>query len=143
MSSTVKESYFWKQVKAGLEDVETDLCRIENVAGTGIFDVNACRRGREAWIELKVFHGRKIYFRNSQRSWAVRRSKVGGRALVLVRNDDVLFLHSAIAIVNAKSTPGNDGKSFSVDASDLPAPLFTCAKPFKWSALREAIFESP
>ena len=140
MNIAVKESYFWQQVKAGLDDVETHLCRIENTAGTGISDVNACCRGQEVWIELKVFHGRRIYFRNSQKSWIVRRSEVGGRIFVLARNENMLCMYDAAAVVQAESIPGSDNKSFSVDIDKLPPVLFACVKPFKWAELRERLF---
>ena len=140
MNIAVKESYFWQQVKAGLDDVETHLCRIENTAGTGISDVNACCRGQEVWIEMKVFHGRRIYFRNSQKSWIVRRSEVGGRIFVLARNENMLCMYDAAAVVQAESIPGSDNKSFSVDIDKLPPALFACAKPFKWAELRERLF---
>lgn len=141
MSTTVKESYFWQQVKAGLDDQNTHLSRIENTAGTGISDINVCHRGQEAWIELKVFHGRRLHFRNSQKSWILRRSGVGGRILVLARNQDVLTMYDAAEVVRSTATPGSDSKSFSVDVDALPTPLLTCRKPFRWSEVREKIFE--
>jgi len=138
----VKESYFWLQVKAGLDDDETHLCRIENTAGTGISDVNACCRGQEVWVELKVFHGRRLYFRNSQKSWIVRRSKVGGRIFVLTRNENTLAMYCAADVMKCEAIAGNDGKSFSVDVDELPPPVYVCRKPFKWSELHEKLFGS-
>lgn len=147
MSTAVKESYFWTQVKAGLGDDETQLCRIENTAGTGIFDVNGCRAGREVWIELKVFHGNRVHFRNSQRIWGLRRASVGGNLYVLIRHDNglggaVMLLYSAMAVFNVayKSEPG--GKSFSILSNDMPEPLYRCSKPFRWDGLRTQIFET-
>jgi hypothetical protein len=143
MSVAVKESYFWQQVKAGLDDAGTHLSRIENTAGTGISDVSACCLGREAWIELKVFHGKRLHFRNSQRVWITRRVAAGGRVLVLARRDDDAVLYRALDVVLSACKVESDGKSFSIDASDLPTPIFSCHKPFKWSELRSAIFELP
>jgi hypothetical protein len=140
MNVQVKESYFWQQVKAGLDDASTHMCRIENTAGTGISDVNACCRGQEVWLELKVFHGRRLYFRNSQKSWIVRRSEVGGRIFILARNEDTLIMYDAAAMMQCEAIPGNDGKSFSVDVDKLPPPIYVCHKPFKWAELRERLF---
>ena len=140
MNVQVKESYFWAQVKAGLDDGSTHLCRIENTAGTGISDVNACCRGQEIWLELKVFHGRRLYFRNSQKSWIVRRSEVGGRIFVLARNEDTLIMYDAAAMMQCEAIHGNDGKSFSVDVDKLPPSIYVCRKPFKWAELRERLF---
>ena len=140
MSIQVRESYFWQQVKIGLDNVETHLVRIENSAGNGISDVNACCRGQEIWLELKVFHGRRLYFRNSQKSWIVRRSEVGGRIFVLARNEDTLIMYDAAAMMQCEAIHGNDGKSFSVDVDKLPPSIYVCRKPFKWAELREKLF---
>ena len=140
MSVLVKESYFWQQVKIGLDNVETHLVRIENSAGNGISDVNACCRGQEIWLELKVFHGRRLYFRNSQKSWIVRRSEVGGRIFILARNEDTLIMYDAAAMMQCEAIHGNDGKSFSVDVDKLPPSIYVCRKPFKWAELRERLF---
>ena len=140
MSIQVRESYFWQQVKIGLDNVETHLVRIENSAGNGISDVNACCRGQEIWLELKVFHGRRLYFRNSQKSWIVRRSEVGGRIFILARNEDTLIMYDAAAMMQCEAIHGNDGKSFSVDVDKLPPSIYVCRKPFKWAELREKLF---
>lgn len=136
----VKESYFWQQVKGGLEDSETHLCRIENTAGVGISDINACHKGVEAWLELKIFHGARLHFRNSQRNWIHRRWTVGGRVFVIARRDDQLFIYDGVKCVLAPSRPESNEKSFSVLESDLPTPIYTCNKPFKWDIARKYIF---
>ncbi len=141
MSTDVKESYFWQQVKAGLEDIRTHLSRIENTAGTGISDVSACNKGREVWLELKVFHGNNIHFRSSQRIWITRRVAVGGKVLVLARKDDELLLYEARHVLAAPFTShGEDRKSFHVKYADMPYPNYSCKKPFRWEEVRNAIF---
>ena len=141
MGVNVKESYFWQQVKAGLEDAETHLSRIENTAGTGISDVSACRAGVETWIELKVFHGNGVHFRTSQRIWITRRLAAGGRVVVLARKDDQLLLYRAAEVLAAPCTAhGADKKSFHVRLDDMPQPLFSCCKPFQWGEVRSRIF---
>lgn len=148
MSLLVKESYFWTQVKGGLTDLTTHMCRIENTAGTGIFDVNACSSGVEVWVELKVFHGNILKFRTSQRVWAAVRTVAGAKNLfVLARKDDwsggtVMYLYRAEEVFKVPSKVSTDGKSFSILFADLPTPLLSCKKPFKWSDVRRILFET-
>ena len=142
---SVKESYLWTQVKAGLDDGKTHLSRVENDAGTGVFDVNACRRGVEVWIELKVMRGNYLHFRTSQRSWAAKRIACGGRALVLARQDvdstSHVWLFRASDIIECPHQVEKDGKGFRINLYDLPTPIFGCKKPFDWFELRRKIFE--
>ena len=139
----IKESALWQQVKNGLEDEQTHLSRIENTAGTGISDVSACSHGVEVWLELKVFHGNDLHFRNSQRAWITRRLSVGGRVFVVARGDDVLYAYAAGDILQAPFTQHPpERKSFHVKCVDLPVPLYACRKPFKWAELREKLFGS-
>jgi Holliday junction resolvase len=68
--------------------------------GRGIPDLNACRDGREVWIELKRIDGWRINFRPEQVAWIERRTRVGGRVLVLARKkgrevDDLMLLSPA------------------------------------------------
>lgn len=137
----VKESYFWKQVKAGLEDQHTQLCRIENTAGTGISDVNICSHGVEVWLELKVFRRKYLHFRTSQRVWITRRTSVGGLVWIVARNGDDFEIYDAVAILACPHKSNPDKKSFSIAAADLPSPVYRCSKPYKWREIREALFK--
>ena len=136
----VKESYFWTQVKAGLENAETHLSRIENTAGTGISDISACSHGVEVWLELKVFHGDRLQFRTSQRTWIMRRTDVGGKVLIVARKGDELYVYDGRKVVMA-NVAWRDDKSFSIATWDLPAVIFHCKKPFKWDEIRKAVFD--
>lgn len=140
MKATVKESYFWAQIRAGLESGDTHLSRIENTAGTGISDVSACHNGREVWLELKVFHGNNLQFRASQRNWIYKRSMVGGRVLVVARKGDELRIYDGYKAVMSPSTPIAERKAFVVAEIDLPEPLLSCQKPFKWQSIKNTIF---
>jgi hypothetical protein len=135
----MKESAFWQQTKAGLDGPDVHLSRIENTAGTGISDVNMCCNGVEIFIELKMFHGTKLHFRMSQRSWIVRHLNCGGRVFVMARMGDVLYLYNAQVCMDAEHTPHADRKSFTVDIKALPPPLYVCKKPFKWREVREKL----
>lgn len=139
-TTQVKESYLWAQVSAGLTDPQTHLTRVENDAGTGISDVSACRGGVSVFIELKVFHGNNVHFRTSQRTWIVKRTNAGGRVLVVVRDGDKLLVYPARECVLSECTVLKDKKSFYVKRQDLPTPLYTCDKPFKWSEVRNVVF---
>lgn len=139
----VKESYFWQQVKVGLSDARTHLSRIENTAGTGISDVTACSDGIEIWIELKVFHGKKLHFRTSQRVWITNRLGVGGIVWIVARNGDNLQIYDAAAIMAAPHKSYPEKKAFSISVEDLPLPVYQCNKPFKWGDVREVLFRSP
>lgn len=139
----VKESYFWTQVRAGLSDENTHLSRIENTAGTGISDISACSRGVEIWIELKVFHGKKLYFRTSQRVWITNRLRVGGIVWVVARNGDDLQIYDGAAIMAAPHKSYPEKKAFSISTEDLPPPMYQCGKPFRWGDIREVLFRRP
>ena len=141
MGVQVTESAFWQQVKSGLESQDTHLCRIESTIGSGIPDINACSNGIELFIELKVFHGNDLHFRSSQRAWILRRLSVGGRVLVLTRRDDCLLIYSSAEVLAAPFiSHGADRKSFHIKGEDLPNPLYSCKKPFKWGEVRKILF---
>ena len=91
------ESDFWLQVKARLPG---HLVRIENTAGVGTPDVNACWQGKEAWIELKVAKGHYIYFRAAQVVFMTRRAVENGRVFVLVKYDEALLLFTGAELVS-------------------------------------------
>jgi hypothetical protein len=140
MKTQIKESYFWSQVKAGLESLDTHMSRIENTAGTGISDVSACHNSVEVWLELKIIHGKRLYFRNSQKIWITKRAAVGGKILVVARKDGELFIWDGITTMFAPHSPGADGKSFSIKEDDMPPPLYHCRQPFNWREIKATIF---
>ena len=69
--------------------------RIENVAGTGVPDVNGCIDHIEFWIETKIAKAGAFNIRPDQVAWHTKRVNKGGRAFVLVREDDTLTLYRA------------------------------------------------
>ena len=92
----MSESDFWLQVKANLPG---HMVRIENLAGIGTPDVNACHKGSECWLELKVAKGHQIYFRSAQVVFMARRTAEGGRVFVLVKYGDNLLLFTGQELV--------------------------------------------
>ena len=72
-----------------------DLIRIENAAGVGTPDVNACYQGCEVWLELKVCPRKRLLVRKEQRVWGFRRARAGGTVWVINRDGDNIdfYLH--------------------------------------------------
>jgi hypothetical protein len=63
--------------------------RIETWAGAGVFDLNICHEGAEAWVELKQCTKPKrpdtklaVKVRAAQVAWEVERRQAGGRTWV-------------------------------------------------------------
>jgi hypothetical protein len=104
-------------------------------------DVNACRRGVETWIELKISHGNWLHFRNSQRGWIVRRAVAGGTVLVVARHLDSLYMWLAKDLMDPAIAVNVDEKSFKVALDKaLPLKLACWTKPYQWTEVADAIF---
>jgi Holliday junction resolvase len=87
--ATSLEKNFWSVVKNAMErDLPgVHLQRIETgMTGRGIPDVNACYRGVEAWLELKVVEGRRVLLRPEQVAWHAKRAAVGGNNFIIARD---------------------------------------------------------
>lgn len=113
------ESEFWRSLKPRLDKLlpGSHVERYENAVGAGTADVNVCVGGKETWAELKIFNGRKIKFRASQKPWILKRHGAGGRVVVLVRDDrGVVSAYRAHELVcRCAVLPGDfSGKSFVV-----------------------------
>jgi hypothetical protein len=140
MTIKVSESEFWQKIKRGLDLPDVHMSRIESTSGPGISDISACCNSVETWLELKIFHSNRLHFRASQRIWISRRMEVGGRVLVLVlRNEEIFIYPGSIVLLNEYRVE-KEGKSFSIHFDDLPTPMFTCGKPFKWQQIKGTIF---
>jgi hypothetical protein len=120
---------------------EWHTCRLENTVGSGMFDINCCHAGKEAWIDLKAASGNWIVVKNSQRTFAHERHRAGNdRTFFLVRREDELLLYQASDVVAAQYTPLTDGKGFRVNLNHVADPLLTTHKPFDWNSLWANIF---
>ncbi len=137
----MKESYLWSQFKEAMAGF-AHASRIENTAGNGMSDVNLCKNGKEIWVELKMFKGRRLHFRNSQLSWICSRHNFGGRIFVVARNDDSLFAYDAYILLSRNPHRPETPQSFSIQADDpgTMGLLWRSAKPFRWQELREVLF---
>lgn len=85
----MRESAVWrKYVKPVTKQVGGDWQRIESgLTGGGIPDINACRKGKEIWIELKVVDGRRVKMRPEQVGWHLRRARAGGVTFILAYHE--------------------------------------------------------
>lgn len=136
-----ESTHLWKPLRDNLKEPHFE--RIENSAGAGRPDINGCFRGRTVDIELKIFKGNQLVFREGQPVWIYRRTQAGGRVVVLARKDDNLMLYSAIE-ATAKTVPHRVLASGDIAYTVLGniTPLFETSRPFRWPELQDAIFET-
>lgn len=88
----MKESSLWNKVRK-YSRAWGRVDRIENLAGTGQFDVNYCIAGKEGWVELKVWPRK---YRPSQAEFARQQHENRGIAYVLVQVGREVYLVRAM-----------------------------------------------
>ncbi|HYD35940.1 MAG TPA: hypothetical protein VD999_07820 [Vitreimonas sp.] len=98
--------------------------RIENVAGTGVADINGCFRGIEFWIESKISKGSHIEIRPDQIAWLTKRYEKGGRVFVVYRQEDTI----GVLIPDGRGSFRN---------------IFQTGKPFKYKELENIFLYHP
>lgn len=136
--SSLTETRIYASLKNGwspLRDVH--LCRIENASISGMSDVNACYRGREVWIELKVAVNDRIRspIRSSQIAWSAKRVASGGRVMVLVRDgDDHYYLFRSDVLVFLRE------HAVSCVARNYGVLYESAVNLVKWPQVRDAAF---
>ena len=89
----MKESRFWKKIKAGLlsaANYDIHLVRVENSVCPGTPDLNGCYRGKEFWLELKVGRNKLSAV---QHLWANKRIAAGGRVFNLRQRTTYIGLY--------------------------------------------------
>jgi hypothetical protein len=134
------ESSFWRQVSKGLSS-RVHACRVENRAGRGMSDVNACRDRVEVWIELKVQKGPRLRFEPSQFLWIGQRLRAGGRVFVLARKTQEVSLYSGgVCFGTYDNTPVMKGKKMWVKP-DARYLLLRGMDPIDWTKFEKRIFE--
>ncbi len=125
-----------------MEKFGIHLCRVENVAGSGIPDVNACWRGVEIWIELKMFRGNQLHFRCSQLGWISKRIVAGGHVAVLARKNDEVWVFDGTTIAKLAQAEAFsrqiDGGVVVTPTAEHAAGVF--AKPLDWEGIRAILF---
>lgn len=125
-----KEKNLWALVRDNLLDFH--LQRIETgLTGSGVPDVNGCKKGQEFWIELKEIHsGNSLTLRPMQVSWLVKRAQHGGQVFVLARKNNQMKLFHVDGLERAQEIVKGGFKS---DA------LLTLDIPYDWDALSTAL----
>jgi hypothetical protein len=66
--------------------------RIETATTAGVPDVYMCHDGQSIWVELKIVRGNYALLRKEQYAWGIRHARHGGRAIVLARSGDEMFI---------------------------------------------------
>lgn len=133
----MREAQLWTLIR---EKLTGHLVRIENLAGSGQPDVNACLKGSEVWIELKMVKGNYIIFRSSQIAFFSRRAAVQGKVMVLARKEDNLILFRAEDVLSVADLlePVKDG-SVKIHWTKIPNPV-VFSKPWQWEKIADLIY---
>lgn len=82
----MSEDDFRQRVRTALKGC--DVMRVETGIHHGVPDLNVCRLGVEAWVELKIEERRGILLRPAQFAWGTRRASHGGRVCVISSLND-------------------------------------------------------
>ena len=125
-----KESNLWALLRDNLLDFH--LQRIETgITGSGVPDVNGCKKGKEFWVELKEIHsGNSLTLRPMQVSWLAKRAMYGGQVFVLARkNNEIKLFH----------VDGLEGAQHLVKDCFKSKALLTITIPYEWEALSSAL----
>jgi penicillin-binding protein-related factor A (putative recombinase) len=125
-----KEKNLWALLRDNLLDFH--LQRIETgMTGSGVPDVNGCKKGKEFWVELKEIHsGNSLTLRPMQVSWLAKRAMHGGQVFVLARkNDEIKLFH----------VDGLEGVQQLVKDGFKSKALLTLTIPYEWEALSSAL----
>ena len=125
-----KESNLWALLRDNLLDFH--LQRIETgITGSGVPDVNGCKKGKEFWVELKEIHsGNSLTLRPMQVSWLAKRAMYGGQVFVLARKNNEIKLFHVDGLEGAQQLVKDGFKS---------KALLTLTIPYEWEALSSAL----
>jgi hypothetical protein len=122
LSSQTEKRNVYELLRKNLPEIHWQ--RIENVAGTGVADVNGCCDGVEFWSESKVAKNGEFEIRPDQIAWLTLRRRHGGRVFVTVREEQTLSIY----------VPDGEG-SFTL------VGLFR--RPFNYRAIKEIFLKLP
>ena len=125
-----KEKNLWALVRDNL--LGFHLQRIETgLTGSGVPDVNGCKKGQEFWIELKEIHsGNSLTLRPMQVAWIAKRAQYGGQVFVLARKNEVIKLFHVDGLLGAKEL---------IDEGFKKKALVKLVPPYDWEALTAAL----
>ena len=131
------ESALWTLIRANLPGHVT---RVENVAGIGTPDVNACYQGAETWLELKVAKGNYIYLRASQVAFCVRRVAEKGRIFFVTRyGEDILIFTGEELLGCMEHIEGITNKACKLHLKHIKES-FVFTKPFAWKSIADLVY---
>ena len=101
------------------------------MTGSGLPDVNGCKKVKEFWVELKEIHsGNSLTLRPMQVSWLAKRSMHGGQVFVLARKNNEIKLFHVDGLEGAQQLVKDGFKS---------KALLTLTIPYEWEALSSAL----
>jgi len=135
----MKETVLWRLIK---QHIPGHIQRVENLVSPGAPDINACWNGHETWVELKVAKGNYVYFRDAQIAWFAKRIQQGGKAVIVIRKDDLIYVVQATELlkVTHEILPAGD-KSCKIKLEHLSG--YVCGKPYPWQTITEKVYSSP
>jgi len=115
------------------------VVRVENLAGPGAPDVNACYKSSEVWLELKVGKGNWVHFRSAQIAWYQQRLAHAGNVKIIMRKGDLIYVIEAKTVLELKEyMVANKDSSVRVPIDKLSG--YVATKPFPWSTIIEKIY---
>lgn len=128
----MKEKDFWRSLQPKLNG---HVNRVENIAGSGIPDVNICHNGIETWVELKVAKGNYLLFEWSQLSWFKNRGQEKGRVKIVAKDKEDIIIADADNILRCE--PRRKVKA-GILISDI-RELKRYSKPYDWQKINDSI----
>lgn len=130
------ERVLWQRIRVNVEGPH--WTRIETGAhAAGVPDLNGCANGRDVWVELKIFQGKKRTVRLTPRQviWHEQHTLRGGLTYILVasQTSDLLVLWAGSEVRNIRDHGFVAGKKTWVWNGKWT--------PMTWVGLRIALFQ--
>ena len=72
---------------------------------TGIPDINACKGGREIWVELKDGYLSKNSIKPGQFVWHIKRNQAGGTTWIVQKYDEIIKVYNGKRIREFRESP--------------------------------------
>lgn len=122
------ESRAYQRLKRFYPSPATHWQRLESWTGTGIFDVNGCRGGREIWVECKEGYVKRdgyitVSVRDKQVPWEALRSQAGGFTFIAVvfenKMNMIIFPGHRLAELRDGDVKFDDAIESSIDIKDI------------------------
>ncbi len=135
-----EREHVYKPLKEHLQEV--DWCRLENMVGSGMPDINGCSPdGVASWVETKIIHGNKITFQRFQPAWLLKRTIRHDRVFVLARKLDTFYLWAGRSLIKLLQEAEPRDKTLIVDYRASSGWVFPT--PVDWGRVNHILFETP